>query len=762
MKKRQKLVICTLVVVTMLSAMIGGPAGVLAFANTTSTSELNRLLVKGSIGNDVKLLQTLLNNEGANLEVDGSFGPLTLKAVKEYQSKNGLKVDGFVGPLTRASLMGKAAQIPTVTEPTKPTTPTAPTAPTTKPVETTTTLAPGKTALKIGRADYAAHGTKSFANVTVALVGDKIVATSIEEYQFMAKASNTGVPNSDKDFGKNYADPEMVLASKLVNADAYSANMAAKAGSTVHLRDNFKAIENFVKGKTVAELKAVTAKTPQEVVDAVSGATLVDTYGYINAVVKAAETIRATFPVDVTSINNLTMGRADFAAHGTKSFASTVTVLDGDKIVAASIEEYQFMAKASNTGVPNSDKDFGKNYADPNMVLASKLDNADTYSANMATKAGSTVHLLKNFNAIETFTTGKTVAELEKTLSNNTAEQMVDAVTSATLVDTYGYVKAIVEAAKKAPVSEKTALKIGRADYAAHGTKSFANVTVALAGDKIVATSIEEYQFMAKASNTGVPNSDKDFGKNYADPEMVLASKLVNADAYSANMAAKAGSTVHLRDNFKAIENFVKGKTVAELKAVTAKTPQEVVDAVSGATLVDTYGYINAVVKAAETIRATFPVDTASINNLKIGRADFAAHGTKSFASAVAILDGDKIVAASIEEYQFMAKASNTGVPNSDKDFGKNYADPNMVLASKLDNANTYSANMAAKAGSTVHLLTNFNAIEAFTTGKTVAELESLTATKTAEEMVDAVTSATLVDTTGYVKSIAAAAKLAK
>ena len=267
---------------------------------------------------------------------------------------------------------------------------------------------------------------------------------------------------------------------------------------------------------------------------------------------------------------------------------------------------------------------------------------------------------------------------------------------------------------------------------------------------------------MAKASNTGVPNSDKDFGKNYADPEMVLASKLVNADAYSANMAAKAGSTVHLRDNFKAIENFVKGKTVAELKAVTAKTPQEVVDAVSGATLVDTYGYINAVVKAAETIRATFPVDTASINNLKIGRADFAAHGTKSFASAVAILDGDKIVAASIEEYQFMAKASNTGVPNSDKDFGKNYADPNMVLASKLDNANTYSANMAAKAGSTVHLLTNFNAIEAFTTGKTVAELESLTATKTAEEMVDAVTSATLVDTIGYVKSIAAAAKLAK
>ena len=287
MKKKQKLLTYAVLVLFTLATILGSPSSLLgvdvAFADNLPTS-LTRVLVRGSIGNDVKLLQTLLNNEGFNLEVDGSFGPLTLNAVKDYQGKNGLKVDGFVGPLTRASLMNKIAQAPTVTVPTKPT------IPTTNPVEPTIPLAPGKTALKIGRADYAAHGTKAFANVTVALAGDKIVATSIEEYQFMAKATNTGVPNSDKDFGKNYADPDMVLASKLDNAAAYSANMATKAGSTISLDKNFNAIEAYTAGKTVAELENTLAKnTKEQMVDVVSSATLVDTDGYIKSIAEAAK-----------------------------------------------------------------------------------------------------------------------------------------------------------------------------------------------------------------------------------------------------------------------------------------------------------------------------------------------------------------------------------------------------------------------------------------------------------------------------------------
>jgi hypothetical protein len=82
------------------------------------------------------------------------------------------------------------------------------------------------------------------------------------------------------------------------------------------------------------------------------------------------------------------------------------------------------------------------------MVLASKRTNAEYYSEHMKEEAGSTVALNKNYDAIQTYVTGKTIAELEATLAGTTKEQMVDAVSGATLADTYGYTSAIVAAAK--------------------------------------------------------------------------------------------------------------------------------------------------------------------------------------------------------------------------------------------------------------------------------------------------------------------------
>ncbi|MBB5832132.1 C40 family peptidase [Brachybacterium aquaticum] len=60
----------------------------------------------GSRGASVQELQTALNNNGANLAVDGVFGPRTHSAVKEYQSDAGLYVDGVVGKNTRSALNG--------------------------------------------------------------------------------------------------------------------------------------------------------------------------------------------------------------------------------------------------------------------------------------------------------------------------------------------------------------------------------------------------------------------------------------------------------------------------------------------------------------------------------------------------------------------------------------------------------------------------------------------------------------------------------
>lgn len=60
----------------------------------------------GSQGNDVKELQKILNQSGYKLTEDGIFGANTQKAVKDYQTKNGLTVDGIVGKNTWGSLLG--------------------------------------------------------------------------------------------------------------------------------------------------------------------------------------------------------------------------------------------------------------------------------------------------------------------------------------------------------------------------------------------------------------------------------------------------------------------------------------------------------------------------------------------------------------------------------------------------------------------------------------------------------------------------------
>ena len=142
--------------------------------------------------------------------------------------------------------------------------------------------------IKLGQVQWAAHGTKCFAVMTVVLKDDVIAAALIDEYQFMAADTSTGVPNSNEAFGQSFPEGK-VLASKRVNAEAYSANMA-KAGSTVALDVNYDYIQAFCVGKTVAELEAAIAgMTAETAVDAVSGATLVDTYGYLQGLLAAAK-----------------------------------------------------------------------------------------------------------------------------------------------------------------------------------------------------------------------------------------------------------------------------------------------------------------------------------------------------------------------------------------------------------------------------------------------------------------------------------------
>ena len=88
---------------------IVGPKTKAALYGSSSGLDLRSdcgLLQQGSTGACVKLLQQMLNAHGANLAVDGIFGPATDSAVRSFQSSSHLTVDGIVGPNTKAALYG--------------------------------------------------------------------------------------------------------------------------------------------------------------------------------------------------------------------------------------------------------------------------------------------------------------------------------------------------------------------------------------------------------------------------------------------------------------------------------------------------------------------------------------------------------------------------------------------------------------------------------------------------------------------------------
>lgn len=304
----------------------------------------------------------------------------------------------------------------------------------------------GATELRIGQVEAAAHGDKCFAIVTAVIDNnDTIVASYIDEYQFLS-ANETGVPNSESFAESGAVAADKVLASKRVN-DAYYSEMMKKAGSTKNIAENFNEIQNYADGKTITELEELSGKTPEEVVDAVSSATLVDTQGYVAAIVDAAKAAQENEAVVYEGdVDSLDLNRIEAAAHGDKCFTVAAALTDGTNVVLSYLDEYQFLT-TNEVGVPNSESFAESGDVAEGKVLASKRAN-DAYYSEMMKKAGATKNIAENFDGIQSFVNGKAIAELE-TFSGKTPEEVVDAVSSATLADTQGYIAAIVEAAKQ-------------------------------------------------------------------------------------------------------------------------------------------------------------------------------------------------------------------------------------------------------------------------------------------------------------------------
>ena len=93
----------TAVILTLAVFAFSSALSVLAAKG--SGKNLEKDLGKGTKNDDVEELQKKLSDEGFfSVSATGFFGPITEKAVKEFQKAKGLPETGFVGPLTRNEL----------------------------------------------------------------------------------------------------------------------------------------------------------------------------------------------------------------------------------------------------------------------------------------------------------------------------------------------------------------------------------------------------------------------------------------------------------------------------------------------------------------------------------------------------------------------------------------------------------------------------------------------------------------------------------
>lgn len=289
---------------------------------------------------------------------------------------------------------------------------------------------------------YPDDSPRAFTNVVVATSGDKIVSAFIDEYQYFDDDGKIkAVPNSDKGFGEGTKEGK-VLGSKIDNDEPYSEDMKA-AGGTLTLMDNYNAITDFVKGKTITELEELLKEDDEKIMDAISTATFSSTPNLLKYIVETAKDDSYTIAGQASNPDDIELRYALGAPHGEKSFANAVVAVEGDKIIAASIDEYQYIQDGITK--QGEDSDFAKGYKDSKVVLSSKLENNDIYSNLMAEKANATTTIKANFEAIENFVAGKTIDEIKETIAGATEGEAIEAVSGATLVDTAGYLQLIVD-----------------------------------------------------------------------------------------------------------------------------------------------------------------------------------------------------------------------------------------------------------------------------------------------------------------------------
>lgn len=307
---------------------------------------------------------------------------------------------------------------------------------------------PGSENQALYRGYQAPHGDQAFARIVVAMDGDTVVDVAMDEFQYFSDDSGAEfVPNTDSGLGQGSTDG-VNLGSKLVNDDMYSSMMAEGAGATETYSGNINAIIDFAKGKTLEEIQNFLDESEAgEVIDAVAGATFVDTAGYLQAIVDTVEDGLNVSQAQWSDSSAVELKEVQSVGNSANDFMDIVVAMEADTIVASSIDELYYLEDGE--GVPNSDGAFGENYADQNAPLSSKLENDEAYSSMMEEIADASLTYGENIRAIEEFTLNKTADEIESVAEEATPGQPVDSVSGATFVNTVTYLEGIVEATKQ-------------------------------------------------------------------------------------------------------------------------------------------------------------------------------------------------------------------------------------------------------------------------------------------------------------------------
>ncbi|OEF98652.1 hypothetical protein [Desulfuribacillus alkaliarsenatis] len=475
----------------------------------------------------------------------------------------------------------------------------------------------------------------------------------------------------------------------------------------------------------------------------------------------------------VSNPGEVKLGMAYYNAHD-GAMASAVAVVDENgKILNAYMDDFFYRNLSQGyLGLPGSDSSrITQHLVNPNDTLVSKkLEvNSDLYGAAMV-RGGSTVLPADNLTKIEEFAIGKTIDELNAVLAKDTAMEDIQAASGATFVDNHRYLKTIVMAAEDAMNNESFSvnnvdnLVLAQSYYDAHGAPTIA--TAVVDGNVIAAALIDELYYFTGENDVVFDVSDA--GTKFevkSLPGHVLSSKKTNGEIYGASLANRGGIYV---DQIAAIENFITGKTVAQLQTAYDQLDADgavVADVVTGATMTDTKRYIKAVMIAANPSLAVGDklAQPVALQEVKLGVAFYSAHDG-GMAHAAAVVDADeKIVAVYMDElFPRNIEQGYVGLPAVDNERRwTNYlVDPKFVLASKKypTNSDLYGAAME-RAGSTVLPADNLAKIEQFALGKTITELNEALASESIQADIQAATGATFVDNGGYLKTIVLAAE---